>query len=78
MQPNVKLYKNDEANVLDLLGLPSRRQTTVPDLPEPLVHRGVTYSDLLDGLASDEDMQTKYRSIITDYHGEGFPLAFGT
>eukprot|EP01083_Nonionella_stella_P024141 66747_1 len=74
--PNVKLYKNDQGNVLDLLGLPSMEQTTEPDLPKELAHKAMTYSDLLDGLVNDEDLEQKYRSIISDYRGQGFPLAY--
>ena len=59
--PARALYKNDEGNVLDLLNLPSKKQTTIPDLPKALVHRNAySYEDLLDGLVTDEDMNKQY------------------
>jgi len=72
--PAVKVYKNDEGNVLDLLGLPTKKQTTDPDLPSALIHRNaVSYAELLDGLVSDEDMLKRYGSIVSNYRGKGIP-----
>jgi hypothetical protein len=72
--PAVRLYKNDEGNLLDLVGLPTMKQTTVPDLPKTLTHRNaVSYGQLLDGLVTDEDMPKQFGSIVNDYRGEGIP-----
>ena len=70
--PARALYKYDEGNVLDLLNLPTKKQTTIPDLPKALVHRNaLSYDDLLDGLVTDEEMIKQYGSIISDYRGVG-------
>lgn len=73
--PAVKLYKNDEGNFWDLLGLSTRKQTTTPDLPKALVHKKASsYEELLDGLVADDDMLKQYGSIVNDYRGgEGIP-----
>lgn len=74
--PAVQLYKNDEGNVLDLLGLPTFKQTNAHalDLPTSLVHRNAdTYGALLDGLVTDEEMLKLYGSIVNDFRGEGIP-----
>lgn len=74
--PALRLYKNEEGNVFDLLGLPTWKQTTSPDLPKQLVHRNArSYEDLLDGLVTDEDMLKQYASIVNDYHVENLPVA---
>jgi len=68
--PAVRLYKNDKGNVLDLVGLPTLKQTTVPDLPKPLVHlNAASYEELLEGLVTDDDMLKQYGSIVSDYRG---------
>lgn len=72
--PAVRLYKNDEGNVLDLFGLYTTKQTTMPDLPQRLVHMNTaSYGDLLEGLVTDEDMLKQYGSIVSDYRGERVP-----
>jgi hypothetical protein len=72
--PSGRLYKNDEGNVLDLIGLHSGKQTSVPDLPKPLVHmHACSYGDLLDGLLTDEELTKRYGSIVSSYRGEGVP-----
>ena len=72
--PAVRLYKNDEGNILDLMCLPTSNQKTDLDLPKALVHRnGSSYEELLDGLVTDEDMAKDYGSILNDYRGEGAP-----
>ena len=73
--PAVQLYQNDEANILDILGLPSWTQTMDPDLPEQLFHRNTRlgqYEDLLQGLLTDEEMRREYgSSILSNYPQEG-------
>ena len=71
--PATRLYKNDEANFLDLAGLPSLHQTDRPDLPKELVHKNAdSYEELLDGLLTDKQME-KYKTIVTGYRGQGVP-----
>jgi dTDP-4-dehydrorhamnose reductase len=72
--PAVKLYKNEEGNMLDVIGLPTKKQTTIPDLPKALVHRNApSYGELLEGLVTDEGMMKNFGSIISDYRLEGLP-----
>ena len=69
--PATRLYKNEEANFLDLVGLPSLHQTKDPDLPRELIHRNAhSYEGLLDGLKTDDEMQKEYGSIVTGYRGD--------
>jgi hypothetical protein len=70
--PAKAFYKNDEGNIWDLLNLPTKKQTTIPDLPQALVHRNArSYEDLLDGLVTDDDLIRRYGSIVSDYRGGG-------
>lgn len=72
--PAVKLYKNDEGNMLDVIGISTKKQTSIPDLPKVLVHRNApSYEALLDGLVTDEDMMKNFGSIISDYLLDGLP-----
>jgi hypothetical protein len=79
LSPAVRLYRNEEGNVLDLCGLSSRHQASVPHLPQSLVHRNAaSYDGLLEELVTDQDMLHQYGSIVNDYRGKGLPsvLAF--
>ena len=68
--PAQRLYKNEEANALDLLGLPCPHQTQHPeDLPPELVHAHAdSYAQLLQGpFATDKELETDYSDIVTGY-----------
>jgi len=74
VSPASRLYKNDDGNFLDLLCLPTKNQKQAPeelDLPKELVHAHCeSYSDLLKGLLTDEEMVRSYGSIVSSYRGD--------
>ena len=49
-----------------------KAQGNLPDLPSELVHAGSSsYGGLLDGLVTDEEIKSKFPSIINDFTGAG-------
>uniref|UniRef100_A0A7S1DCB9 NAD(P)-binding domain-containing protein n=1 Tax=Cyclophora tenuis TaxID=216820 RepID=A0A7S1DCB9_CYCTE len=50
----------------------NKAQGNLPDLPSELIHTGTSsYGGLLDGLFTDQEMQSKYPSIVNSFKGAG-------